>query len=407
LVSRSISECSKEALFRNPPISHTFGWAQFLISYLNQPHLYTKLVRLDFGNQYHNIPTPIVSISAYMARLEMKGPVVPYPFNKLYHSNGPCKLQRVNRQKSDYDQLWLILKQLYKNGNDFRTVRMISQLHPDLYITQREVFEDDWTRFVGILCQLESLICTNYMNFIEKDPNRSHPLSLLEARLAWFIIRDWYDGLPMENSSTFPFEEESISLIVAIVNTYFQSYRPSSSGVRKSITITSSSLIRLSEKAKNLQSLSLCGQNVCSDIYIVETNEYVSYISYPIQSYFTKKVCNALEALEAIMSNCSRLVFLDLSWCSWVAQSHISLIIQKAVSLRSVNLIKCSQLPNSLQRLFYFESTQELKDALSRCIPTEGSNDAQIPTENRFEPVLEAFEALDHFETILVPNRAA
>jgi Fe-S cluster biosynthesis and repair protein YggX len=116
--------------------------------------------------------------------------------------------------------------------------------------------------------------------------------------------------------------------------------------------------------ATNLQWLSLSGKTVTSDLYIVETEDYASLICYPIQPYFTKKNCSSMEAIISIARNCGRLQYLDLSWCSWVTWEHIQAILQENRSIRALNLVKCEQLHDLLQKLFYFDDHVQLRSAI-------------------------------------------
>lgn len=132
----------------------------------------------------------------------------------------------------------------------------------------------------------------------------------------------------------------------------------------QSPTLFASSLVRLSKHTPNLYSLSLSCKNIETDYYVIETKEFTSTISYPLQPYFTTIDCNALVALESILDNCQKLIALDLSSCCWVTVTHVRLIAIKGLKIECVNFINCKLLPDHLAKLFCFSSSSELRHVL-------------------------------------------
>jgi hypothetical protein len=47
-----------------------------------------------------------------------------------------------------------------------------------------------------------------------------------------------------------------------------------------------------------------------------------------------------------------------------VTWEHVEVILLESNSIRAVNLIKCEQLHERLQKLFYFNDPEELKSAI-------------------------------------------
>lgn len=68
--------------------------------------------------------------------------------------------------------------------------------------------------------------------------------------------------------------------------------------------------------------------------------------------------------MMAIVDSCPLLSHLDLSGCTWVTNEIVEVILAKSKKLQCLNLFGCSSLSQDLVKMFYFDSTDELKSCI-------------------------------------------
>ncbi|KAI8905530.1 hypothetical protein EDD86DRAFT_66672 [Gorgonomyces haynaldii] len=131
---------------------------------------------------------------------------------------------------------------------------------------------------------------------------------------------------------------------------------------RGNLTITTSSLVRVSKKAPELCALMLGGQKLVDDHFVPLLEEFESFL--PSTFSMDRVAVTSLDALSSVLTNCKKLVCLDLYGCDWVTMDHLEMICEKAQQLSILNVVGCSQLPTALAKLYYFDSCSELKSHL-------------------------------------------
>ncbi|KAJ3029255.1 UNVERIFIED_CONTAM: hypothetical protein HDU68_012666 [Siphonaria sp. JEL0065] len=126
--------------------------------------------------------------------------------------------------------------------------------------------------------------------------------------------------------------------------------------------VSAGSLEELANHCPGLKSLNLANSQVTPDTFIVETKEYVSTLYHEPSSGLTLRKVSPSGAIRRLLDKCEGLVNLDLAGCNWVTVDTVNGIIKKRNSLKALNLMACSRLPPSLQRLFVVHDSSELRD---------------------------------------------
>ncbi|KAI9209454.1 uncharacterized protein BJ171DRAFT_577067 [Polychytrium aggregatum] len=141
------------------------------------------------------------------------------------------------------------------------------------------------------------------------------------------------------------------------------------SPVVKGIEVSASSLVQLAENCPNLKVLHLGDCIVSSDVYIVETGEYLSGIAYRVQPYLTQIEISPADGLLAVADNCPHLISIDLRGAPWVTEKLVRYLVQRLKQLRCLNLERCMTLRKSCGRLYLFKKHDDLEAAIEKAFP--------------------------------------
>jgi hypothetical protein len=130
---------------------------------------------------------------------------------------------------------------------------------------------------------------------------------------------------------------------------------------RPTFQVHASALIRIATYCPRLKILSLSGCDIKTDTLIKETGEWLSMLAYTPQTYLTRELVTPAQALSQVLERCAGLLSLDLAGCAWVSEETVLDVVNNAKNLCALNLLGCSSIKHSAQKLFFVRQSWELR----------------------------------------------